>query len=602
MATEITTRAAKGAPLTYIELDENFENLRDTADAASDAVIALGGKANASALGVSTSATNMGAFTGTTIPDNQTAKQGMQALETRSELAKGFPADSQAAIAATGIPAIIIAITTNGYTVSGDGGAASYKRAVSEPSHPGKVQSADGAWWEIADNVLNVLQFGAKRDSTGVGIGTDAAAAFNSAIAACAALKRNLKIPSGGYRLSAPLVYTKSAVSGDAGFIVNISGDGAAMTRLYCSAGGIQVIGSATAGIYGSFFTINDLYMQGSGTGNGLDVLLCGFVSVSKVRATGFEKGCFLKGVISTNLFQPFLDSNTINLDAVPDDGDVYPPNAITITSPWISGAAKVGIHADQPALLDINGGSIEGNGWDTVNWSEAERGGVVLEQPGTGGHNAANFFGVYIEHNSGIADVLVYGATRRCTVNFIGNTFTRLTSTAGPTKHCIYLTASTQRVVANINGNGFGELGGGFVPDATQRYVQADNSPAAYTVFDLANDYMTDAARPDYRAIRALNSNSLPYASGFITSAGVLENDLGNNISLVEHVSTGRYKITCAQGAIGRKVGVVSASAGLFGGTFTSDTTSVTVDIYNAAGVLTDGEFWIDVKVVGRW
>lgn len=88
MTTEITTRAAKGAPLTYLELDENFENLRDTADAASDAVIALGGKANASALGVSTSATNMGTFTGTIVPDNQTAKQAMQALETDAEAYK----------------------------------------------------------------------------------------------------------------------------------------------------------------------------------------------------------------------------------------------------------------------------------------------------------------------------------------------------------------------------------------------------------------------------------------------------------------------------------------------------------------------------------
>ena len=35
---------------------------------------------------------------------------------------------------------------------AGDGGGALYKRAVSEPSHPGKIQSADGTWWELASS------------------------------------------------------------------------------------------------------------------------------------------------------------------------------------------------------------------------------------------------------------------------------------------------------------------------------------------------------------------------------------------------------------------------------------------------------------------
>lgn len=90
MATEITTRAAKGAPLTYVEVDANFENLRDTADAAFDATIALGGKANASAIGISDTDTNMGAFSGSIIPDGQSAKQSIQALENSQE---GYRAD-----------------------------------------------------------------------------------------------------------------------------------------------------------------------------------------------------------------------------------------------------------------------------------------------------------------------------------------------------------------------------------------------------------------------------------------------------------------------------------------------------------------------------
>jgi len=85
MATSLTLRSTKGAPLTHNEVDANFTALRDTADAAASAVAGIGGKANASALGVTDSATNMGTFTGTIIPDSQTAKQVMQVVETAIE-------------------------------------------------------------------------------------------------------------------------------------------------------------------------------------------------------------------------------------------------------------------------------------------------------------------------------------------------------------------------------------------------------------------------------------------------------------------------------------------------------------------------------------
>lgn len=59
------------------------------------------------------------------------------------------------------IPAGMTAIRTNGYAIPGDVGAALYKRVAVEPSHAGKVQSADGAWWELAEDQPNVKMFGA---------------------------------------------------------------------------------------------------------------------------------------------------------------------------------------------------------------------------------------------------------------------------------------------------------------------------------------------------------------------------------------------------------------------------------------------------------
>lgn len=57
-------------------------------------------------------------------------------------------------------------VETAGYSSVGDGGGALYKRVSSEPSHAGKFQSADGAWWEIVpeNGTVSVLQLGAKAD------------------------------------------------------------------------------------------------------------------------------------------------------------------------------------------------------------------------------------------------------------------------------------------------------------------------------------------------------------------------------------------------------------------------------------------------------
>jgi hypothetical protein len=68
-------------------------------------------------------------------------------------------------LALLNLPAGLNALRVNGYTAAGDGGEALYKRVVSEPSHAGKRQSLDGAWWENAEPVLYAEQFGAIGDN-----------------------------------------------------------------------------------------------------------------------------------------------------------------------------------------------------------------------------------------------------------------------------------------------------------------------------------------------------------------------------------------------------------------------------------------------------
>lgn len=58
------------------------------------------------------------------------------------------------------IPATVVAIRVNGYSSAGDGGAALYRKVASQPSHQGKFQTLDGAWWELAESQPRPQMFG----------------------------------------------------------------------------------------------------------------------------------------------------------------------------------------------------------------------------------------------------------------------------------------------------------------------------------------------------------------------------------------------------------------------------------------------------------
>lgn len=88
--------------------------------------------------------------------------------------------ETRAIAIAAKIPASMDCIHLEGYASGGDGGAALYKR-VAAPGTPDArhFQSSDGAWWELAEPVMNVNMFGAKGDGA-----TDDSPAFLAAATA----------------------------------------------------------------------------------------------------------------------------------------------------------------------------------------------------------------------------------------------------------------------------------------------------------------------------------------------------------------------------------------------------------------------------------
>jgi|GEM_PF-5152435 len=91
-------------------------------------------------------------------------------------------------------------VRVGGYAAPGDGGGALYRRVLSEPAHAGKIQSADGSWWEIVEDPLRPEMFGAFAGDTPANVraGFDAMMTVVAAKGAKWVLDRAYDIGTGG--------------------------------------------------------------------------------------------------------------------------------------------------------------------------------------------------------------------------------------------------------------------------------------------------------------------------------------------------------------------------------------------------------------------
>lgn len=99
-----------------------------------------------------------------------------------------FDYENVAAVQAATISGGVNFVRTAGFNDAGDSGGAVYVRSISEPTHAGKIQSADGAWWELElASRFNVKCQGAVGDGS-----TDDTAAVIAAATAVKATKDTL--------------------------------------------------------------------------------------------------------------------------------------------------------------------------------------------------------------------------------------------------------------------------------------------------------------------------------------------------------------------------------------------------------------------------
>lgn len=447
---------------------------------------------------------------------------------------------------------------------------------------------ATGAWVRRRES-LDILATwcGAVADSTGVGSGTDSHQAIQAALDLAIFLGGNLNLGWGNYRLSATLVYDKTALNADSGKVPSIYGAGITQTRLYFDAAvsiGIDVQGAFVGGIFGSFFHMRDFGVFSSGkTGTGIKVKDVALADFSRIRSNGWNKGVHFQNVISIKFNHPYLDSNVYGLHA--EDGpSAASCNAINIQSPWIGSNGRVGILADNPATLNIYGGSIEGNGLVTGGIDPNSSGGLIVNNPGKGGHNSVVVQGVYFEHNKGVADILIY-STLYSTSHYIhGNSFARISAT-DYTTYNVFVNASNFRQTLSLSGNGFGNLASGYVESSARPYVNIDDAGNVLTVVDDGSNTYEDAvAAPNFSSVHAYTEKTNAQAVGWVSSAGVLSAGSTNVLS-VSKVSTGRYQINLKKGWVGPKFAVCMPNLGRTCALFTYTDTSLTVEFQTSGG-----------------
>jgi hypothetical protein len=141
-------------------------------------------------------------------------------------------------------------IETSGYTTAGDYGGALYKKVGSEPSHDGKIQIAQGSWYELAEPIVTPEMFGAVGDGT-----TNDAAAIISALE----LGRKVSFSSRTYLSNSEIVCGSNDWLHFNGTTLKTSGN---ITQLRFGAGSSESVTYASGGMSGH------LHIEGSGVSN----------------------------------------------------------------------------------------------------------------------------------------------------------------------------------------------------------------------------------------------------------------------------------------------------------------------------------------------
>lgn len=234
---------------------------------------------------------------------------GESGASIRAKLNNAFASlSSRAALEKRDVHAGISAVRLDGYTAAGDGGGALYVRAFDEPSHPGKIRSADrflpngtedpanGGWWGLREQVITPEMFGAIGDADEDGNGSDDSIAIQAAIECAKAANGRVELGAKRYGISRTI-----NIDGD----ITFSGVTMAASILQKKA---DVVGIRHSG--NGHPTIRDLTVQGRGP-----VSDVGSNALESTPAGIFTRKCYIERLrgyrVGSPLYNGFSDKRS---------------------------------------------------------------------------------------------------------------------------------------------------------------------------------------------------------------------------------------------------------------------------------------------------
>lgn len=488
--------------------------------------------------------------------------------------------DTKAAAEAATIPSSINAIRLNGYYAAGDGGGAIYKRVQSEPSHVGKVQSSDGAWWELVSLENEIIALGGEVDGL-----TDVSSEINAALV----INRRFTLPVGSFRLGSGILVDNSNMSGETESGpqgISFSGADARLTVLRPVTG---LTGPAVTLRYGTGVSshaqhrFSDFAIVGAGDQSCLRIENASMLRASNLSLRGGTTGLHLVSVLGSSFRDVRCDSNTNGVVVEKGSGFSY-TNAIEFSNLNVGANTSVGFTSqDAVHNLTFIGGSVEGNGTQGV----AGAGGMLLNfNGGIEGAVGANIMGMYFENNGGAFDLrLVNSGSEYVTVNVIGCNFNR----TDPNKFVTNNIFCSGRINLVLIGCGFKGYGS-YSETSGRLYVNHDGWAR---ISGFGNKFTNAAAATGMQAF----GNTARYRGCVASGGAALRLPLGWTSAIDV---TGVVTVTHNLGQAIDNYSVVATCTDLAGRVqrVSKNTNNFQVVTENTAGTLTNAKFDFEVSL----
>lgn len=421
-----------------------------------------------------------------------------------------------------------------GYYSAGDG--AGHKRQKKPVEYNGvdATIGADGSIWGIVHSgEVNVSWFGAKGDGV-----TDDTTSLNNAINFAKNISSVVRLGESHYITSKLSLFLDN--DNDFGNRINIVGNGSGNSKIFTNMNipclEIKSKGSVNNHSYMKLEGFRIFKSGGSLIGTGIIMDNIAYAHFNDLIVENFKFGIDGSDTLSSIYTNCIFRGNDYGLNLYRIDSSR--PNALNFVSCIITGNNTWGMQVLGGSLLNMSGGSVEGNA--IRNTGTGAKGGILLNDMGNEGSVGAIFTGVYFEYNKGNADVYMTTSTQgKVSYCFSGCSFNRIDKDIYTTNNI--LLESNTPCVLSMNGNGFKSFNN-YIPSAERKTVKLGSLNNNYTIEDT-NYYYDLIDKPDYNVVPC-GFLSTPIALlSYNGSTGIVTKEYG--VSAIEKQAIGTYVVT---------------------------------------------------------